>query len=340
MGQLKAMHHATAEDKSIDWVNTAFIVVAHLIGLGAVIYSLIYGTKWENLVLAVGYFFFAGLSITGGYHRLYSHKTYRAAWPLRLIYILFGAAGVQNSIINWSSDHRRHHADTDHDEDPYNSLKGFWWSHVGWVLYKDPMRDLGNVQDLFKDKLVAFQHKYYVALVVFMIVVVPGAIGMMWGDPVGAIMWAGVIRLCLQYHSTFSINSLAHMFGNRPYNAGISARDNGIVAIITMGEGYHNFHHQFPGDYRNGVRAWHFDPTKWIVKGLSWVKITRDLRKVSQQTIDRAKAQAEAAMAQASVAKTTLSEAATASLDAAKTAITDVKTAIAAPPQNPSNAQS
>ena len=323
------MHHATSESREIDWVNTIFIAFAHVVALGAVIYSLIVGVKWENIALAVFYFLAAGLSITGGYHRLFSHKTYRAAWPLRLFYLLFGAAGVQNSVINWSSDHRRHHADTDHDEDPYNARKGFWWSHVGWVLFKDRLRNLDNAGDLFKDPLVAFQHKYYVPLAVLMVAVVPATIGLAWGDPLGAFLWAGMIRLVFQYHSTFSINSLAHMFGRKPYNKAISARDNGIVALITLGEGYHNFHHQFPGDYRNGVRAWHFDPTKWIVKTFSWVGITRDLRKVSQQTIDRAKLQTNNAIAQANSA-----------IADAKTSIADAKTSITTPPQNPSNVSS
>jgi stearoyl-CoA desaturase (delta-9 desaturase) len=184
-----------------------------------------------------------------------------------------------------------------------------------------PLRNLDNVGDLFKDPLVKFQHKYYVPLTVLMVGVVPAAIGMTWGDPLGAFLWAGVIRLVVQYHSTFSINSLAHMFGRKPYNKAISARDNGIVALITLGEGYHNFHHQFPGDYRNGVRAWHFDPTKWIVKALSWVRITRDLRKVSQQTIERAKLQAIAAG------------------DKAANAASSAAKAIATPPQNPSNVE-
>lgn len=320
------MHHPNSQHRQIDWTNTIFIATAHLVALSALIYSFWIGIVWENIALAIVWFFLAGLSITGGYHRLFSHKTYRAAWPLRLVYALFGAAGVQNSIINWSSDHRRHHADIDEEEDPYNSLKGFWWSHVGWVLFIDPLRNLDNVNDLFKDPLVAFQHKYYVPLTILMVGIVPATIGLAWGDPLGAFLWAGVIRLVVQYHSTFSINSLAHMFGRKPYNKAISARDNGIVALITLGEGYHNFHHQFPGDYRNGVRAWHFDPTKWIVKALSWVRVTKDLRKVSQQTIERAKLQAIAASEQAATAA---SNAATAATNAAK--------AIATPPQNPSH---
>jgi stearoyl-CoA desaturase (delta-9 desaturase) len=322
------MHHASTANREIDWVNTIFIAFAHLVAAAGLIYTIWTGFVWENLVLAVIWFLSAGLSITGGYHRLFSHKTYRAAWPVRLFYLLFGAAAVQNSAINWSSDHRRHHAETDEEEDPYNSLKGFWWSHVGWVFYKDPLRDVGNVNDLSKDPLVQFQHRHYVALAVLMTAVVPAVIGLAWGDPLGAFLWAGIIRLVVQYHSTFSINSLAHMFGRRPYNKDISARDNGIIALITLGEGYHNFHHQFPGDYRNGVRAWHFDPTKWIVKALSYVRLTRDLRKVSQQTIDRAKTQAIAAKAHAIAAK---DQAATAAANAAK--------AITTPPQNPSNVE-
>jgi stearoyl-CoA desaturase (delta-9 desaturase) len=323
------MHHSTDANRSIDWVNTLFLAFAHVVATGALIYSFWTGIVWENVILAIVWFLAAGLSITGGYHRLFSHKTYRASWLLRLPYLLFGAAAVQNSVINWSSDHRRHHADTDHDEDPYNSLKGFWWSHMGWVFYKDPLRDLDNVNDLMADPLVRFQHTFYIPLAVMMVGIVPAALGMIWGDPLGAFLWAGMIRLVLQYHSTFSINSLAHMIGRRPYNKAISARDNGIVALITLGEGYHNFHHQFPGDYRNGVRAWHFDPTKWIVKSLSWVRITRDLRKVSQQTIERAKAQATAAMAQANSA-----------LSQASDAMVEAKKELTTPPQNPSNAQS
>ena len=189
------MHHSTHEHRSIDWVNTLFIAFAHVVAVGALISALVVGVVWENVLLAVVWFLAAGLSITGGYHRLFSHKTYRASWVLRLPYLLFGAAAVQNSVINWSSDHRRHHADTDHDEDPYNSRKGFWWSHVGWVLYTDPQRDINNVNDLMADPLVAFQHKYYIPLAVLMVGIVPAVIGMAWGDPLGAFLWAVGVTL-------------------------------------------------------------------------------------------------------------------------------------------------
>jgi stearoyl-CoA desaturase (delta-9 desaturase) len=289
------MHHATfapGQTRRYDWVNIIFMIVIHAVALAGIVRTFFVGLQWENVVLAVIMYYASGLSITGGYHRLFSHKSYKAALPLRAFYLFLGAAGVQNSAINWASDHRRHHANTDHDDDPYDAMKGLWWSHMGWVMYHDPLRDTTNVPDMWRDKLVVFQHKYYVWIAVLATGVMPAMIGMIWGDPLGGFLWGGAIRLVFQYHSTFAINSLAHKFGRRPYNPTTTARDNGIIALVTLGEGYHNFHHHFPADYRNGVRAWQFDPTKWIVRTLSWVRLTGDLRRVSQQAIDRAREQA------------------------------------------------
>jgi cyclopropane-fatty-acyl-phospholipid synthase len=244
---------------------------------------------WQTLVLAAVWYLCSGLSITGGYHRLFSHRAYRAAAPLKLFYLVFGAAAAQNSAINWASDHRRHHAHTDKDGDPYDARKGLWWSHMGWVFYRDPARDLDNVPDLMRDPLVVWQHRYYVPLVPAMLWVVPGAVAALWADAVGGALWAGCIRLVAQYHSTFSINSLAHRFGSQPYTTQHSARDNPIVALVTMGEGYHNFHHRFPGDYRNGIRLLDFDPTKWLVGLLSKMGVTWDLKRVSPESVDQAR---------------------------------------------------
>lgn len=283
------MHEAVAANRVFDWGNIVFLALVHAAAILTLALAVRQGVPWQTLVLALVWLACSGLSITGGYHRLFSHRSYKCAWPMRLFYVLFGAAAVQNSVINWAADHRRHHVHTDADLDPYDARQGLWWSHMGWVLYRDPDRDLGLVSDLFRDRLVAWQHRYYLLLVPLTLWAAPAAIASLWGDPVGGALWAGTVRLVVQYHSTFCINSLAHKFGRRPFTLETSARDNGLVAIITMGEGYHNFHHKFPGDYRNGVRPLDFDPTKWLVGGLAKMGVTWDLKRVSTEAMTQAR---------------------------------------------------
>ena len=292
------MQQANAPARSIGLsaVNTIFLSVAHLLAVVAILYMILADSfSWWSAGLGLLWFGFCGLSITGGYHRLFAHPTYRARGFLRFFYLLFGAASVQNSALKWSSDHRVHHGKVDQVEDPYNINEGFWWAHVGWVLYKDPRKDqLDNVKDLKKDPLVMFQHKHYIAMAVVGAVVIPGLLGLIWGDPVGAILMAGFLRLVFQWHATFSINSVAHILGKQPYSTKNSARDSLITALITFGEGYHNYHHVFQGDYRNGIRWFHFDPTKWFVWTCSKLKITWDLKRASKDAIERAKAAVKA----------------------------------------------
>jgi stearoyl-CoA desaturase (delta-9 desaturase) len=279
------------ERRELDLVNTIFLSTAHALAVVAILYTIFADRfSWWSLALGVLYFGLCGLGITGGYHRLFSHPTYRARGFLRLFYLFFGAASVQNSALKWSSDHRIHHGKVDRPEDPYNINEGFWWAHVGWVLFKDDRNKLTNVKDLERDPLVMFQHRHYLAFIVLSMAVLPAGLGLIWGDPIGAVLIAGFLRLVVQWHATFSINSVAHKIGTRPYSTKNSARDSIITAVITLGEGYHNYHHAFQGDYRNGIRWWHFDPTKWFVWTCSKLRITWDLKRASSEAIERAKA--------------------------------------------------
>jgi stearoyl-CoA desaturase (delta-9 desaturase) len=233
-----------------------------------------------------------GLAITGGYHRLWSHRTYDAHWSLRLVYMLLGAMALQNSVLVWASGHRLHHQHVDDaDRDPYSASRGLWFSHIGWMLRRYPSGevDFSNVRDLQKDPLVAFQHRYYYVLAIGLNVLLPLALGWLHGDLWGVFLLAGVLRLVVSHHFTFLINSVAHAFGRQPYSDEHSARDNGWLAFLTYGEGYHNFHHQFSHDYRNGIRWWQWDPSKWIICSLSWVGITRKLRRTPAVAIQRAR---------------------------------------------------
>jgi stearoyl-CoA desaturase (delta-9 desaturase) len=199
---------------------------------------------------------------------------------------------LQNSVLVWCSGHRDHHQHTDdNDRDPYSARRGLWFSHIGWMLRRYPSgeTDLANVRDLQKDPLLAFQHRYYYALAIGLNVLVPLGLGWLHGDLWGVFLLAGVLRLVVSHHFTFLINSVAHAFGLQPYGDGHSARDNGWLAFLTYGEGYHNFHHQFSHDYRNGIRWWQWDPSKWIICSLSWVGLTRRLKRTSPVTIQRAR---------------------------------------------------
>jgi len=253
-------------------------------------YGLAVGFKAASWVWCVIFLFANGMSITGGYHRLWSHRAYDAHWSVRLMYMIFGTMAIQNSILVWASNHRVHHRFVDDvDKDPYASTRGFWFSHIGWMLreYPSGKTDLVNVKDLEKDPIVRFQHRHYVKLVLLTNFGLPILVGWMIGDILGTFILAGVLRLVLSHHFTFFINSLAHMWGSRPYTDENSARDNPVLALFTHGEGYHNFHHIFAHDYRNGIRWYQWDPTKWMVAIFASVGLAKNLKRTPDFQIQR-----------------------------------------------------
>lgn len=246
------------------------------------------GGAW---IAGLAFLYACGMSITGGYHRLWAHRAYEAHWSLRVLYMLFGAMALQNSILIWASMHRVHHKNVDHvDHDPYSIKRGFWYAHIGWMLrdYPSAALDFSNARDLQQDRIVMFQHRHYLAIALSMNIAVPFLVGLAFGDAWGYLLVAGLVRLVVNHHVTFLINSLAHYWGRRPYTTENTARDNDLIALLTYGEGYHNYHHLFQWDYRNGVRWWQFDPTKWLIASLSWVGITRGLKRVPEFKIQRA----------------------------------------------------
>mgnify|MGYP003631323023 CR=1 FL=1 len=240
---------------------------------------------------ALAFLYLNGMSITGGYHRLWAHKAYEASPLLRWFFALWGAGALQNSILVWASDHRRHHRHVDDNElDPYSAGRGLWFSHMGWMLreYRSNEPDFSNAKDLQRDPIVMWQHRHYIALTVFMNLGLPLLLGVWHGDIIGTLLLVGLLRLVINHHVTFFINSLAHFWGSRPYTESNSARDNGFLAFLTYGEGYHNFHHIFQTDYRNGIRWWQWDPTKWMISTCSSLGLACNLNRVPDFKIQRA----------------------------------------------------
>ncbi|MBD1566978.1 acyl-CoA desaturase [Vibrio sp. S12_S33] len=277
------------------WLNIFVFSSSFLLAaIAAPLYGWQFGYGLEHWLWLVVCFSFCNLSITAGYHRLWSHKAYEAHWSLRILFALGGAFALQNSALHWSSDHRVHHKHVDNnDKDPYSAKRGFWFSHIGWMLrdyHNDSYTDYSNCRDLQKDKIVMWQHKYYVPLAIIMNFGVPIALGLIYNDMIGMILVVGALRLVLNHHTTFFINSLAHIWGTQPYTDKNTAKDNGILAFFTFGEGYHNYHHIFENDYRNGIYWWQYDPTKWLIKVCAWFGLARKLRVSPQFKVEKAKA--------------------------------------------------
>ena len=230
---------------------------------------------------------FTALSITAGYHRHFSHKCYDAHRSVQIFYACFGAAAYQGSILDWSTDHRNHHRYTETDKDPHNINKGFWHAHFLWVFYLAKQKDSHVISKvLLKNSIITSQHKHYVLLSTFVGIVFPTLIAAVWGDPIGGFLIAGLFRIFLGYHGTWSINSVCHTFGKTNYTDQ-TAKDNWVTAIFICGVGFHNYHHKFPIDYRNRIKWHHFNPSKWFTKGLSWLKITKNIKQAKPSQILR-----------------------------------------------------
>ena len=281
------------EQAPINWAVSITFALTFLAAVTLVPwYGLTYGySGWAWAFFAI-FCILNGIGIGSGYHRLWSHRAYEASTPLKWFLAIFGGMSLQNSIIVWCARHRVHHRDVDdNDKDPYSIGRGFWFAHIGWMMrdYPSGEVDYSLVQDLFKDKVVAWQHRWYWTLVWTTNVGVPLLLGWMVGDLWGVFLLAGVLRLVINHHVTFFINSLAHMWGTQPYTDENSARDNHFLALITYGEGYHNFHHLFQSDYRNGIRWWHLDINKWFISTCALFGLARNRKRAPQFKILRAR---------------------------------------------------
>ncbi|KAF8271839.1 delta 9-fatty acid desaturase [Lactarius quietus] len=230
--------------KELNYLSLAILTITPAISLYG---SLTTKLRLETAVFAVIYYFITGWGITAGYHRLWAHRSYNASKPLQYFLAVAGAGAVEGSIKWWSRGHRAHHRYTDTELDPYNAHRGLLWSHIGWMVVK-PRRKPGvaDVSDLSKTRLSG-----------------------------GSIVAA---RLLFVHHSTFCVNSLAHWLGDAPFDDKHTPRDHAITAVVTLGEGYHNFHHQFPSDFRNAIRWYQYDPTKWFITVCSWLGLASHLK--------------------------------------------------------------
>ena len=280
----------------INWLNTVFLLSTPLLALAGVIlhWNLLSAPGLTEFIVFIAFYFACGLSITVGYHRLFSHRSHEASWPLVLFYAIFGAGAFQNSIIEWCSDHRNHHKSTDTENDPYSAAKGFWYSHMGWVMIDEEnfQNDFSNVKDLQSSKIIMWQHRNIFLIGAISGIILPAMVGFLIGGistGVGCLVWGGLVRTVFVHHGTFLINSAAHIWGTQPYSEENSSRDSFWLAFLTFGEGYHNFHHTFQADYRNGHKWYHVDPSKWWITGFNLLGLKSNLKSTPKHSIEAAK---------------------------------------------------
>lgn len=276
------------QTKSFNWGPASFLIIYHVLLLASLPFYFYYAPPSIAMIIAtVVLLYMTGLSITAGYHRYFAHKSFRAHPVVEGILLFLGSMTAQGSVIRWSFDHRLHHVHVDTDEDPYSIKKGFWYAHCLWLLEKPREIEPKVVSDLLKKKWVVLQHKYYGLSMVLTNVLACLFVGWMLNDYLGAFFMAVWVRIFLLHHFTWFINSLAHTWGDKPFCKEQSAVDNYIISLLTFGEGYHNYHHTYANDYRNGIRWYHFDPTKWLIWTLDKLGLATNLKRMDHYTVNK-----------------------------------------------------
>ncbi len=258
----------------------SLVTAGALIGVPA--FGFIYGYTWLDWTMFGFLYVVSGLGITVGYHRLMAHRSFTCPNWVKAALLIAGGWALQNSALKWAADHIRHHAACDGEADPYNAQRGFWYSHCGWLFYGNQRTDEKYATRLRQDPVVMWQHRYYLPILLsgLALTFVVGFLYGGWISGLGCFMLAGVGRTFAVLNSTFCINSICHLWGSQPHSHTDSSRDSWWVSLLTFGEGYHNYHHTYQSDYRNGPRWYNFDPSKWFIFTLSLVGLASSLRTV------------------------------------------------------------
>ena len=269
-----------ADDERVNWPSSIPMFAIH----GLCLLAIVTGVTWQSLVLCAVLYFGRMWFITAGFHRYFAHRSYKTNRVFQFVLAFGGGTAAQKGALWWASHHRDHHRFSDTERDVHSPLKGFWWSHIGWILcdkYKG--WDPDSIKDFNKYPEIRFLTKHdwippwTVAIASYLIAGWPGLIvGFFWST---VLLW----------HGTFTVNSLAHVMGRRRYATTDTSRNSALIALWTGGEGWHNNHHHYQASARNGFFWWEYDPTYYGLKLLSWVGVVRDLKTPPERALAAAR---------------------------------------------------
>jgi stearoyl-CoA desaturase (delta-9 desaturase) len=247
--------------------------------------------NWVYLGILVGMYFATSIGVTIGYHRLFTHRSFKTSKPVVAILAALGSMAVEGPVLRWVATHRRHHQYSDQDNDPHSPhvhgtglwsmIRGMWHSHVGWLFLPDIEGLDQYIGDLRKDSLVCWMSQHFTLWVVVGLVipaVLGGVLTLSWTGVLLGFIWGGPVRVCLVHHMTWSINSICHIWGATPYNTHDHSRNNAIMGVVALGEGWHNNHHAFPTSARHGLRWWQLDASYMIIWTMSKIGLIEAVR--------------------------------------------------------------
>jgi stearoyl-CoA desaturase (delta-9 desaturase) len=278
----------------------AFIALPFAALIAAVPLMWGWGLSWLDVGLALFFFYLSGLGVTVGYHRLFTHNSFKAKRAMRITLAVMGSMAVQSPPITWVADHRRHHAFSDREGDPHSPwlfgtspialARGFWHAHMGWIFERDVTNKERFAPDLMADKDLVRVNKLFIPLTVATFLLpslIGGLVTMSWAGALSAFFWAGFVRVAILHHVTWSTNSICHMIGERPFKSRDKAANFWPLAILSFGESWHNLHHADPTCARHGVQRGQIDTSArliWIFEKFGWVY---DVRWPTEQRLAR-----------------------------------------------------
>ena len=271
------MNNAAEEHDDIIYPSTIPFLLVHL-GCFAAIWT---GVTWQALILCLALYWLRIFAIGAGYHRYFSHRAYSTSRAFQFVLAFLSQTTTQKSVLWWASKHRHHHLHSDTEHDVHSPRrKGFIYSHMGWIFArKHDAPDLAKVQDLARYPELMWLHRFEQLPAICLGVLCFALAG--WSGFVVGFLWSTV----LVYHATFCINSLAHVSGRKRYVTGDDSRNNWLLAVFTMGEGWHNNHHAYQASARQGFKWWEIDPTYYLLKALSWTGLIWDLKTPPEQVL-------------------------------------------------------
>ena len=257
-----------------------------------------WGLTWTDLIIAVVMYAISGHGVTVGFHRLFTHSSFKAKKALRVVLAIAGSLAVQGPVIRWVADHRKHHRYSDRDGDPHSPwrygetvpalIKGMWYAHVGWLYAAEQTSQQQYAPDLLKDRAIVRVSRAFPYLVLVSLLL-PAAVGGLvtwsWQGILTAFFWGSLVRIALLHHTTWSINSICHAVGSRPFRSRDRSGNVWWLAVLSMGESWHNLHHSDPTAARHGVLRGQIDSSAriiWVFEKFGWV---RDVRWPSRERI-------------------------------------------------------